>query len=670
MADLGDLDNFLKEGNVSNLDWLDVDQKEYQETSALPKQNLDIAPDLMALWSHEDKPSTTYLVPNSGPVKPFPGAGDVHTMGDLSEAHGPLGRADDVAKVTRYALIQSSDLSALRRTLTGRFDLATLQANRAVIAQVLRERGLLGRIYVMASDFPGCHNSPKIPQAFVRRHASDAKFIVAKPQCTNCIHAKKTGSKTNCAVFHKEVVLEVPYTEQLAAEVENLQQMRGKAVQASTGLAPRERIRLAVLSEVPQQEAVYRGVGENQLPKHVGAPAEGVHDQLVAASALTRKRDEQSILAHKAAPIVALIRRELLKGRTSSEVGDSLKVRFSMDDLARTRSVWEPHFREAGLYGRVYSTQDSFNDCHEGADFVAKHNLGVRGIVTGSKCGSCIYNKIGRCMLYGKPLVREAADLYTAQTVSTVIQELRTSGRLPSVDGKVASSWGQNPREQLKNLYQSVAREAPPANNSGRLDIVTAFHGRTTPREPTKPVLRPVVAAARRLLNEGLYGTDLVAAMRVRFQPEEISAAREELKSVFAEQGLQGIFYVDPSAYDDYGMGCEEPARLFRARQVKYAKLGSKCVGCVHNVNNTCSKLGKQLVVEPPYIDKAEQQRAMLASGPATETSVHSLMPATGLSMIAEYQLQNGGMTIEVNEETQASPGFDIVLGRNMKVRV
>ncbi len=389
----------------------------------------------------------------------------------------------------------------------------------------------------------------------------------------------------------------------------------------------------------------------------------------MAARNLTRKRDYKLALDHTATPIVAFIRREMLKGRTSAEVGESLRVRFSMDDLARTRSVWEPHFREAGLYGRVYSTQDSFDDCHEGADFVAKHNLGIRGIVTGSKCESCIYNKIGRCMLYGKALVREASDLYTPQTVNAVILELRTAGRLPAVDGKVASSWGATPREQLKGIYQSVSREAPPVQASGRMDIVRAFHGAPA-REPQAPVRRPIVAAARRLLNEGLYGQDLIAAMRLRFQPGEIAAAREDLKAVFAEQGLQGIYYIDPSAHEDYGNGCEEVSRLYRAKQVKYAKIGSKCHGCVHNVNNSCSKLNKPLVNEPPYVDKTAQQHAMLSSGPATETSLPSLMQGTGLSMVAEYQLQNGGMTIEVNEqEAKPAPSFEIVMGRT-KVKV
>ena len=46
MADLGDISGFLQDGNVSNLDWLDVSEEEYRKSETLPKQNLDIAPDL------------------------------------------------------------------------------------------------------------------------------------------------------------------------------------------------------------------------------------------------------------------------------------------------------------------------------------------------------------------------------------------------------------------------------------------------------------------------------------------------------------------------------------------------------------------------------------------------------------------------------------------------
>jgi len=98
MSDLGDLGDFLKEGGVSNLDWFDVDENAYRELDKLPKQNLDIAPDLQAIWAHEDGQGPTNFVPNR--------EGRPRTMGDLSEMHGLLRtRPEEIAKVARFALI-------------------------------------------------------------------------------------------------------------------------------------------------------------------------------------------------------------------------------------------------------------------------------------------------------------------------------------------------------------------------------------------------------------------------------------------------------------------------------------------------------------------------------------------------------------------------------------
>lgn len=754
MPDLGDLSDFLKEGDLSNLDWLDVDEEKYHaggypSQGALPKQNLDVVPDLQALWDRQDKPTTTYLVPNSGQVKPFPGAGEVHTMGDLSEVHGRLrARAEDIAKTTRYAMMQSSDTANLRRHLMARFDLETLRANRDIIAEVLKERGLLGTVYVSASDFPNCANSPKSATTFVRRYASDAKYIVAKPECTGCIHAKKVGGSTNCSVFHKQVVLDVPYTEQLAAEVEQLQQMRGKTLQAASvqlgkwytqsfsdkelyfyaqgeqknggtsgiqvtvDLTKPRAMPKAVKSSVPKgfntlwkevDEAsvpanvkshvksaslkarvknaflasdpapashVYTGVGENQLPKQVSMAPEAIQEQLIAASSLTRKRDEQR-LELLAKPVIAFIRRELLKGRTASELAAALKVSFHMSELAETRSQWEPHFKEAGLFGHVYSTQDSFDECREGADFLAKHNPGIRAMVVGSKCESCIYNKISRCMLYGKPLVKEASEVLTWPIVEAVLLENKNAGRIPAWE-KAASLGTMDPRQALKIIHGRInSDKGLPQQVSGQASRMDVFHqwaGGQQGHVASGQAKREIVKTARRYLNEGLYGRDLMAALKARFEVRDIAAAKDDLKPVVAEQGLQGIYYVDASAYDDYGHGCEEASRLYRAKQVPYVKLGSKCGSCVFNHNQHCSKLNKPLVVEPPYVNKVEQQKAVLASGSSTEISAPSLMAPSGLSMIAEYQLQNGGMDIELGTEITVPP-VELVIGKT-KVKV
>lgn len=731
MADF-DLSDFLKEGALSDLSWLDVNEEEYRKLDQLPKQNLDVVPDLEAAWSHDDKPATAFF------HKDRP-----HTMGDLGGSN-LRPKPEEIVRTARLAVMQSTDPGHFKHALTTRFDPDSLRSTRTALATVLAERGLLGRFYIEASDFPGCENSSKNAKDFVRRYAGDAKFVKAKTACTGCANAirQPTGS-TTCAVFHKEIVVDVPYTEALAQQIENLQQAKGKAVQASSQ-DPKERIRLAMLAgdasygtspsakpvvnpaqymkpttapeqvivkanltlqresakeaigwalsagkiDVPTAQQAYRVVAASQdafelasieaeakgLPAPdravyagagqaapVAAPVSQaqVEEQLIAASTLTRKRDEAARLAiasRKAAPVIALLRREMLKGRSADELVHAMKLAFQVTDLQETRALWEPVFREAGLYGAVYTTQASFDECREGADFVAKHNPGIRAVVAGEKCGGCIYNKVGRCMLYGKQLVANTTDVVTWETVDAVLQEQKIAGRIASWNAKVASAWGNTPADALKAIHRASALKAGPSVASPfRNDVFTAFNGNAASHVTSGLTKREVVKTASKYLNEGLYGDALLGALKLRFDARDLIAASEDLKPVLGEQGLQGIFYIDASIYDDYGKGCAEAARLYRSKGVPYVKLAEKCLGCVHQTKiGHCSVINKPLVIEPPYADKAAQQRAVLASGNATEISYESLQN-NGHTMLAEFQMQGGAPMpdIEVNEAPQ-----------------
>ena len=143
MADLGNISDFLKTGSgVADLSWLDVDAEAYREQDILPKQNLQIQPDLEALWAHEDKPTTAYLEPNVGRPR---------TMGDLSEAHGPLStKPEDITRTARMACMQSVDPQRIYQALVSKYDKGSIHAASSNLTPVLAERGLLGRYYIAA----------------------------------------------------------------------------------------------------------------------------------------------------------------------------------------------------------------------------------------------------------------------------------------------------------------------------------------------------------------------------------------------------------------------------------------------------------------------------------------------------------------------------------------
>lgn len=670
MADLGDISGFLKECAVNNLDWLDVDDKAYRDLSDLPKQNLDFAPDLEAAWSHEGAAPSTYLVPN----KDVP-----RTMGDLGEIHGKLASDEilqRVSKVARLALMQSTDPGKFVDALKTRFDPWTLQAARPLIASIVQERGLLGRYYIDANDFPNCSRKASRGEVdFVKKNAGEARLLLAKDQCVDCIH----NAKSTCSVFNKKLVLEVPYSAELAGAVERSQCACGKqAVQASIQ-DPRERIKAAYLA------GDVRVTGNVETPKPVVNPVHQlkatveppkVHLPVLATQAQQNLAEQLAWVppttgkvasmskdssSKKAFDVCSFLQREMLKGRSEKELLQALKLSFSLDDLRATRSSWEPLYKEAGLYGTVYSTQESFDNCHEGADFIAKHNHQIKGIVASQKCATCIYSKLNRCLVYGKPLVAKADDLYTEETVKQALWDNKQAGRLGS--GAESFAWGPTPVEALKAIYRTASVSNPQAHIPMRAYVEQAFRGANTGYNTSGLTKREVVRTASRFLNEGLYGSRLLTALQARFDARDILSSTEDLKMAMAEQGLQGIYYVDPTIYNDYAKGCDEGARLHRARQVPYVKQGSKCATCVLQPHpGFCSKYAKHLVIDPPYADKAAQQREILASGPADEISLGSLM-ISNPSSVADLVQMKSGMEIDLNPVPEKSATISVELG-------
>jgi hypothetical protein len=649
-----DLSNFLKDSSVADLDWLDIDEEAYRESEDLPKQNLDVQPDLEALWARNDEDPTSYLVPNTGP----------NTMGDLSQVHGPLRpQAETIRRISRLALMQSSDPSRLRSELIKRIgSVEILREHRQVLAEVLTERGLLGPLYVMAEDFPTCARGGRAAE-FVKRYARDARYVIAKDACQGCRHVSSTAGSTNhCGIFHKQLELEVPYSNSLADAIERAEQGKGRAVQAVEGVDPRERIRGAFLApRRTRPSETYEGQGISRTRVATVDPAL-VKEQLVSVSALTRKKQAEV----DGKPVVAFLHREMVKGLTREELVRSLKLAFSSDLLVRTRDQWQPIFREAGLYGVIYTKQASFESCHKGADFLAKHNPGVRAVVAGEKCGSCIYNKT-RCMLYGKRLVQAASDVLTEETVEAVLQEHKLSGRLNPWDVKTASSWGETPAKALKAIHDATREAALPQVAPARMGFMEGFYGQRLEHSTGGITRRDIARQASRYMNEGLYGEDLVMALKTRYEVRDLVAAKEELRPILAEQGLQGIFYVDPSVYDDYGRGCDEAARLHRSRGLGYVKQGSKCDSCVHQTRlGFCSKIHKRLVVEPPYTNKAAQQREVLASGRSMEVTYESLVN-NATNTVAEFQMQH---ELDVSVREAADPDLVTIQFGTGKVRL
>jgi hypothetical protein len=98
-------------------------------------------------------------------------------------------------------------------------------------------------------------------------------------------------------------------------------------------------------------------------------------------------------------------------------------------------------------------------------------------------------------------------------------------------------------------------------------------------------------------MNLGLSGSKLQAAILSRFTPQELKQVPEVGNKLASNEGVQGVYYIDPSVYPDYGKGCVAGAKQFRKQGAAYLLAFNNCTGCVYQTAPSwCSKYCKRMI--------------------------------------------------------------------------
>jgi hypothetical protein len=98
-------------------------------------------------------------------------------------------------------------------------------------------------------------------------------------------------------------------------------------------------------------------------------------------------------------------------------------------------------------------------------------------------------------------------------------------------------------------------------------------------------------------MNDGNFGQDLSDILKYTYTSDKLAKAADSLRPILAEQGLMGVYYLDPSIY----ASCDEGANRLRAKGIKYVKAMKSCAGCIANDNDFCAKYAKPVVTTVPY---------------------------------------------------------------------
>ena len=174
--------------SLVNLEWLDPTQQ--QDPDRLPKElrpdqpPLNSVPELEEAWGVHRKTDGLRLVPNrdknvvdyeqsiqEGPRSQVPG-GRTASQEEIRDA---------CLKATRQAHF-GMPLMDIKRGMVATLGHAAVQT-RAVVARLEQEHGLLGKVYIRASAFPGLRNG-KWSQA-IRKHCASARYVITEDEAVS-----------------------------------------------------------------------------------------------------------------------------------------------------------------------------------------------------------------------------------------------------------------------------------------------------------------------------------------------------------------------------------------------------------------------------------------------------------------------------------------------------
>ncbi len=585
---LGDLSDVLHNQGVADLAWLDVDVEEYRKFEALPKQNLDMIPELQQamVWDGKDD-----RVPSIIPLRPH----TVVNRNPLDIHDAPVRSASSVTnRLAAYVMAGLSDRDIQRR-LTSEFSPQQLQSVSAEALSVLNERGLLGNVYVNASHFPRCaQEGPH--REFVAKHGKRALFVLSKDNCSGCVH-NKGGS---CGSFKKRLVSEVPYDSKLAAhyspQLSTEKRLGEDDVRAFVAGDVKDRLRVAFLRPVvarnpdgvqkiwTQDKPKVPELSEQDIQSFVDRHA-AVHDAepmpspmyLVASRRVQHgQADRSSLLASSDPGIRHLAKEYGILGHTYLD-GDALGGVEATWKFQKASKTVPDFILFRNLASMEKNTPEFATLCRLTSIVPKRLELGRYSLSSA----------IGRAHAQGRISEEEAsalsanADSISAEHMASVIAQL--------------------------NLY---VPQAVPRDVSVQTAAAVFHYGSTAPQDGHVRTVNPdeIRRSVGQMMNTGLSGGRLASAVQSRYSRNDLAQIGSEASSrVLANDGIQGSYFVDPTVYPDYGKSCHTGSELLRKKSVPNVLTGSSCTGCRYQTHpGWCSKYAKTLIRQVPEVVREE----------------------------------------------------------------
>ena len=577
-ATLGDIDDILHDESVSDLSWLDVDIDDYKSYETLPKQNLDWIPEVARALRNDDSDSR---VPVRIPLR----RNTIVNTNPLEHTHISV-RSSNASINTRVAVYMMAGLKhdKIKEKLSLEFGKEDLDYYSDNIELILSESGVLGNIYINSSHFPKCsQNGPH--RSFVKKYAKNSLFVLSNQKCYDCIHNK--GGR--CASFNKKIVDSVPYNEATYAHYLPKLISEHRIVSNIVNLSDKDRkknLRIA-FSRIPiisGQDSVKK-IQHRSKPSKINITEKDIRD-------FWDRRASVHNIEQMPGPIYMMAAKRVMLGTV-----DAKSLIISSDKEVRKLAF------ENGLLGYTYIDIDAIGGTRAALDLIESRNLNPdfllsRKEYTGLQDVEAI-SRISAKIVRKRPEIDKSMFINACNRAIT--EGRMTEDQFKSVIKNIStnSPWARLTSNLYKPLpikLKSIVSNAP---------IGSFYYGDTSNVNDAKMDIKEVYNSISHMMNTGLYGKKLKNAILSRYTKSDLMQVKEIGSRISADDGIQGIYFINPTVYRDYGKGCAYGSSLFRKQGASRILAGRSCTGCTYQTAPSwCSKYSKKMIRSIPDSEK------------------------------------------------------------------
>ena len=242
------------------------------------------------------------------------------------------------------------------------------------IQTLLKEKNLLGSIYVRVDQFSSCH----LAKDFFHRHKIGAEYVLETKKCAGCTFHRGSG----CSLTGKQVVTEVPYNDELLTR-EIHAKLKSGTIHEATATKLLKRVGTmdtkTLLAEVLSTSDIRDNTYTKKYDTTAVQSSTGKDESFV---------ESPGAIPHRYASVVQAAYRASYQGVHGDALRSQLLSRFASQDLIAAGEYLKPIVRMSSLLGNVVLDMRGFRSAKEASQFLTKNNKHPRFILKeGCGCG-------------------------------------------------------------------------------------------------------------------------------------------------------------------------------------------------------------------------------------------------------------------------------------------